>query len=221
MSGKKALIAGATGLTGKELLQLLLEGGEYSEVIALVRRPLSFSHPKLAQVVCDFEQMEAVSSQLAANDVFCCLGTTIKKAKTKEAMYKIDVEYPVQLAKLARSEGADQYLVISSMNANPRSKIWYPKMKGQLEELLRAVPYDSLSILRPSLLLGEREEHRMMEQAATKLFGALSGMMRPEVRSRLAIEARTVALAMYCIAQKKQAGVTVYSSQDIEAAASR
>ena len=133
MAGKTALIAGAAGLVGNELLHFLLNGTEYEKVIAIVRRPLELSHPKLVETIVDFDQLEKFRENFIADDVFCCLGTTIKKAKTKEAMWKIDVEYPVGIARLASEQGADKFLLISSMGANPNSSVWYSKMKGKLE----------------------------------------------------------------------------------------
>jgi dTDP-4-dehydrorhamnose reductase len=108
--GKKALIAGSTGLIGNELLQLLLNGEEYEQVVAIVRRPLEVKHSKLVEKVVDFDRMNEYHESFAVDDVFCCLGTTIKKAKTKEAMWKIDVDYPVAIARLASSHGAKKFL---------------------------------------------------------------------------------------------------------------
>ena len=98
MAGKTALIAGATGLIGKELLKLLLNGSEYDKVVAMVRRSIEIDHPKLEERIVDFDQLDKYKEIFSVHDVFCCLGTTIKKAKTKEAMWKIDVDYPVAIA---------------------------------------------------------------------------------------------------------------------------
>ncbi|WP_077211943.1 oxidoreductase [Bacillus dakarensis] len=213
---KTALIAGASGLVGSELLQILLQAEEYEKVYALVRRPLGLQHSKLTEVLCDFEQLEGVQDYFQVHDVFCCLGTTIKKAKTKEAMYKVDVEYPLAIAKLAQEKGAHHFLLISSMNANPRSKIWYPKMKGDLEEKIKEIPYQAISIFRPSLLLGNREEFRLGENAAAKIFQGMSFILKDSWKSKLAIEAKSVAKAMCRVAQMDNKGVAVYSAASIE-----
>ncbi|MCM3124678.1 NAD-dependent epimerase/dehydratase family protein [Mesobacillus sp. AQ2] len=216
MAGKTALIAGATGLIGKELLQFLLNGNEYDKVIAIVRRPVGIDHPKLDERIVDFNQLEQRKQLFTADDVFCCLGTTIKKAKTKEAMWKIDVEYPVSIATLASSEGAKKFLLVSSMNADPESAIFYPRMKGKLEEEIKQIPFETTAIFRPSLLLGEREEFRFGERTAAAIFSKLPFLFTGPLRKYKAIEGRTVASAMYRVAQKNDKGLTVYPSELIQ-----
>jgi uncharacterized protein YbjT (DUF2867 family) len=158
LNKKTALIVGSSGLVGSELLQILLKGNDYHKVYALVRRPLDLKHPNLNEFICDFDRLEDMQDYFAVEDLYCCLGTTIKKAQTQEAMYKVDVEYPITIARLAKEKGANHFLIISSMNANPNSFLSYPKMKGELEERLKRISFESLSILRPSLLLGDRKE---------------------------------------------------------------
>jgi uncharacterized protein YbjT (DUF2867 family) len=216
LAGKTALIAGATGLIGKELLQFLLNGNEYDKVIAIVRRPVGIDHPKLDERIVDFNQLEQRKQLFTADDVFCCLGTTIKKAKTKEAMWKIDVEYPVSIATLASSEGAKKFLLVSSMNADPESAIFYPRMKGKLEEEIKQIPFETTAIFRPSLLLGEREEFRFGERTAAAIFSKLPFLFTGPLRKYKAIEGRTVASAMYRVAQKNDKGLTVYPSELIQ-----
>jgi|GEM_PF-6060728 len=140
----------------------------------------------------------------------------LKKAKTKQAMYKIDVEYPLAIASLASLKGAQHFLLVSSMNANSKSPIWYSKMKGMLEEQLQEIPFQTISIFRPSLLLGNRSEFRFGELMASKVFRALSLFMKKSWRSHLAIEAKTVAEAMYQVARKENKGVTIYTASQIE-----
>lgn len=217
LNEKTALIAGSSGLVGSELLQILLNVNNYHKVYALVRRPLDLKHPKLTEVICNFERLEDVQDYFAVDDLYCCLGTTIKKAKTKEAMYKVDVEYPIAIARMAKEKGAKHFLIISSMNANSNSFLSYPKMKGQLEERLKRISFDSFSILRPSLLLGDRKEFRLGENLAIQVVQGLSRLSGRPPNSRMAIEARIVALAMYQIAQKNKKGITIYSAKQIEA----
>lgn len=213
---KTALIAGASGLIGNELLHYLLEGQEYERVTALVRSPLNIKHPKLEEKVIHFDEMEQHKEIFTVDDVFCCLGTTIKKAKTKEAMYKVDVDYPVQMAKLASDKGAKRFLLVSSMNANPHSSIFYPKMKGELEEKISEMAFESISIIRPSLLLGERDEFRFGEQAGEFFYCLFSFLFIGPLRKYKAIQGRTVALAMFKIAQMNKRGIDIYSSEKIE-----
>lgn len=216
MAGKTALIAGATGMVGNELLQFLIDGNEYDKVIAIVRRPLENKHPKLEEKVVDFNKLDNFKESFAVDDVFCCLGTTIKKAKTKEAMWKIDVDYPVAIAKLASLEGAKKFLLVSSMNADPNSPIFYSKMKGKLEEAIKQIPYESTSIFRPSLLLGNRQEFRLGERAAAAIFTKVPFLFAGPLKKYRAIEGRTVASAMYKAAQENKPGITIYPSEQIQ-----
>lgn len=215
MVGKTALIAGATGLIGKELLQFLLNGNEYDKVVAIVRRSVEINHPKLEERVVDFDQLDQYNELFAVDDVFCALGTTIKKAKTKEAMWKIDVDYPVAIARLASSHGAKKFLLVSSMNANPESPIFYSKMKGRLEEEIKKIPFETTAIFRPSLLLGERDEFRLGERSAAAIFTKVPFLFAGPFRKYKAIEGRTVASAMYQVAQKDAQGLTLYPSEEI------
>lgn len=215
MSGKKALIVGASGLVGNSLLHLLLGSTNYEKVHALVRSSLSLADPKLNEVVCDFDRLEEVQTHFGVNDVFCCLGTTIKKAGSKEAMFRVDVEYPLAVARLAQQNGARHLLLISSMSANRDSPFWYSRMKGQLEDELIRIPLEAISIFRPSLLLGDRKEFRLAENLAGTFFKGISALVPGRYRSRLAIEAKSVALAMYKTAQANKHGVNIYQPGQI------
>lgn len=215
--GKTALIAGSTGLVGRELLHILLDESGYDEVVSLVRRPSGLTHPKQIEVIVDFDKLQDYKEYFRVEGVFCCLGTTIKKAKTREAMYKVDVEYPLALAKIANEMGAEQFSVISSIGANPKSKTWYLKMKGELEEKLKKIGFTSLHIFRPSLLLGERKESRPGEKLAGVIYPLFSPIMIGSLKKYRGIQAKTVAASMYQATQKKNIGTKVYLSNEIEA----
>lgn len=216
MAGKIALIAGATGLIGKELLQFLLNASEYDKVVAIVRRPVGIDHPKLDERIVDFNHLDQNKEIFTVDDVFCCLGTTIKKAKTKEAMWKIDVDYPLAIARLASSQGARKFLLVSSMNADPESPIFYSKMKGKLEKEVEQIPFETTAIFRPSLLLGDREEFRFGERAAAAIITKVPFLFKGPFKKYKAIEGRTVASAMYRVAQKNETGFTIYPSEQIQ-----
>lgn len=216
MSGKSALLLGASGLVGQHVLQLLLDGDEYSKVVILVRRPLSISHPKLEEVVTNFDHLEDVKDKFKVQDVFSCLGTTIKVAKSKAVMYKIDVEYPVQAAKLAKEMGATQYLVISSIGANKKSPTWYLRMKGDLEHRLREIGFSALHIFQPSLLLGDRKEFRLGERIGTFMYSILSFLFIGGLKKYKGIQASDVARGMYYSAQQHNVGVKIYPSDQIQ-----
>ena len=160
---KTALISGASGLTGSYLLKLLLESKAYNRVKILVRKPLDIEHPLLHQIVYDYENPN--SEALKADHIYCCLGTTIKKAGSKEAFRKVDYEYPLQIARLAHQNGAEKLALISAIGANPGSKIFYNRVKGQVEEAIKEIPFEATHIMRPSMLLGKRDEFRFGEEA--------------------------------------------------------
>lgn len=213
---KSALIAGSTGLVGNELLQVLLQK-DYDKIYALVRKPLKIKHPKLVEVICDFDQLDNMEAHFAVNHVYCCLGTTIKKAKSKGEMVKVDVDYPYMMAKLAKKQKVEHFVIISSMNANARSKLFYPRIKGLLEDKLKTLSLTSLSIIRPSLLLGERQEKRRGERAGIKLYQLLSPFLSDDKKNKFAVEAKNVAIAMAVIPEKEVNGVTIYTSEEIAA----
>lgn len=215
--GKTALVAGATGLVGKKLLRQLLDSTEYTRVIALVRKPVQqLQHLKLQQIVVDYHRLEDYRAEMKADDVFCCLGTTIKQAGTQAQMIEIDVLYPVSVAMVAYKQGAKQFIVISSMGADPKSSIFYTRTKGDMEQRLQQVGYSSLSIVRPSLLLGKRKNSRAGEQFGAVVSQALSFLMIGPLRKYRGIEASDVARAMYRIAQTSKSGTHIYMSDQLQ-----
>lgn len=216
MENKSAIVVGAGGLVGSELLQCLLNAPEYTNVCILVRKPLGISHPKLTEVVISFDEMAQYKDCFKVHDVFCCLGTTIKKAGSQEAFKKVDVDYPLEMASLAQQMQAEKFLVISSMGADPKSKVFYSRMKGLLEQTLRLSGLQSLFIFRPSLLLGERKEHRLGEKVAAGIFTGISFLFVGKLKKYKAIEAKTVARGMYKAAQLESWGVHIYLSDEID-----
>jgi len=213
---KNALVLGATGLVGKELVNLLLQQDTYEKINLLVRKPLAIDHPKCEQHIINFDHLHHYSEWFQVTDIFCCLGTTIKTAGSKEAFRKVDYGYPLEAAKLAKEKGAHKYLIISAMGANPKSLFFYNQVKGQLEESLTKLELPSLHILRPSLLLGEREEFRFGERMAAKMSGFLNAVLAGPFKPFRAIEAKKVAAAMVNAASTDVKGVKIYKSDRIE-----
>jgi uncharacterized protein YbjT (DUF2867 family) len=210
---KTALIAGATGLIGKQLLQLLLEDPAYAKIKAITRQPMSIQHTKLENIVLDFNRLSEHATALRADDVFCCLGTTIRIAKTKEAFRKVDFDYPLELARVAKSEGASQYLLVSALGADKSSGIFYNKVKGEVEEAIGHISFRTVHIFRPSLLLGDRTEQRAGEGAATvffKLFGFLIPLKYK------AIDSLKVARAMVSFAKEHEPGFYFHESGELQ-----
>lgn len=209
-----ALVVGSTGLIGNQVVELLLKDDHYTHVIAIARIPLSVSHPKLTVVLADFNSIESHTAKLIADDIFCCLGTTIKKAKSKEAFRKIDFDYPLLIAKLMKVQGAKQFLLVSALGADKSSSVFYNKVKGEIEEAVSAIGYESYAVFRPSLLLGPRTEKRDGEQSMQRVFSALDFLIPKKYK---AIESIKVARAMLAIAKKNVSGNFIYESMCLQA----
>jgi uncharacterized protein YbjT (DUF2867 family) len=210
---KTALVAGSTGLIGSQLLQLLLTDTYYDVVKAISRKPLEISHPRLENIVLDFDRLTEYRDKLKADDVFCCLGTTIKKVKTKEKFRKVDFDYPVELAKLTRTNGTEQYLLVSALGADKNSKIFYNQVKGEVEEAISKIGFTTFHIFRPSLLMGDRSESRSGEEAG-KVFFKYLGFLVP--RKYKGIDSVKVARAMQQLAAKPQQGIYIHESEDLQ-----
>lgn len=210
---KTALIAGSTGLIGNQLLQLLLNDDYYSTIKAISRKPLEIAHPKLENIVLEFDRLTEYHDKLKADDVFCCLGTTIKKVKTKEKFRKVDFDYPVELAKLTKTNGAEQYLLVSALGADKNSKIFYNQVKGEVEEAIGQVGFTAFHIFRPSLLMGDRSESRSGEEAGKFIFTYL-GFLVPEKYK--GIKSEKVARAMQRLAAQPQPGMHVHGSKELQ-----
>lgn len=210
---KTALIAGSTGLIGSQLLQMLLDSDRYSHVVALTRQDLPLQHPKLTQLKIDFSKLGQSLDDFAADDIYCCLGTTIAKAGTKENFYQVDFYYPLLLAKSGKQRGAKQYMLVSALGADKNSSIYYSQVKGDIEEAVTNEHFDSLHIFRPSLLLGPRSEQRSGEDAA-KIFYKIFGFLIP--KKYKAIDSAKVARAMLHFASQEQKGTHIHESKDLQ-----
>jgi uncharacterized protein YbjT (DUF2867 family) len=214
---KVALLAGATGLVGGQCLEQLLDTPDYDRVIALTRRPLATRHAKLDQRRIDFDQLGREGTDFpAADDVFCCLGTTMKRAGSEAAFRQVDFVYVVSLAGQALARGAKQFLLVSSLGANAKSPIFYSRVKGEAEAAIAALPFEGRQIFRPSILTGERVEHRAGERAGIAVMRGVSFAMIGPLRKYRPIAARTVARAMIRVAHQAPRGVNIYASNDIE-----
>ncbi len=216
-SSRTALIAGATGLVGGHCLDLLLADDAYGAVVSLGRRPLRRTHPKLTHHVIDFDHLDAHADLVAGDDVFCCLGTTMRKAGSKEAFRRVDYDYPLALARVALGRGAEQYLLVSALGANPRSPFFYNRVKGEVERAVSALSFEGVYLFRPSLLTGERAEVRPGERQAEAVLNALSFLLRGPLRKYRPTPAHVVAAAMIAVAKDKPGGVRVYEPEAMRA----
>ena len=212
---RTALVLGATGLVGGLCLEMLLADGAWERVTALVRRPTGRSHPRLAEVVADLDRMHEHVEAFAATDVFCGLGTTIAKAGSQEAFYRVDHDYPVAAAKLASEQGARQFLIVTALGGNPASRVFYNRVKGEVERDVAAFPFEGVAILRPSLILGPRDERRPAEALAQKLAPLASPLLWGPLRKYRAVPATRVAAAMVRLAKQGVRGLRVLESDEI------
>jgi uncharacterized protein YbjT (DUF2867 family) len=213
---RSALLVGASGLVGSHCLRYLLDDQAYSQVTVFVRRSLDIVHKKLIQMIVDFDELETLGECRTVDDVFCCLGTTIKKAGSQEAFRKVDFDYPVKIAALTEHCGAHQFLLVSSLGADPHSRVFYNRTKGEVEDAIRKISFTAFHVFRPSLLLGERKEHRPGEQVGAVAMAALKPVMIGPLRKYRAIPAQDVAKAMVHIAQKDLSGINIFESQRIQ-----
>lgn len=164
----KAIIIGATGATGKDLVNTVLNDPGYSEVAVFVRRPTGITHPKLTEVVTDFDNLEEVSDLIHGDVLFSCLGTTLKAAGSKEKQRHIDYEIPLGFARIARRNGVRKMVLLSAYGASPDSNVFYSKLKGELEEEIKKLAFESLWIFKPGLLLRENSD-RLGEKASASV----------------------------------------------------
>lgn len=203
-----ALILGATGLVGGELLDQLLDDPSYERVVVITRRPTGRTHAKLDEQVFELAHIERHADVFAVHHIFCALGTTIRQAGSQERFRHVDHDSVLMAARAGRARGARHFLVVSSLGANPKSRVFYNRVKGEVENDLRALVYPSLTLARPSLLLGDRDEFRFGESIA-KVFG---WFMPPHWRP---IQARDVARALIVLAKEDARGARVVESREL------
>ncbi len=192
----KVMLLGATGLTGGKVLEGLLARGEVSSVVAPVRRKLPLSHEKLQQQEVDFDRLDEHSGLFAVDAIVCCLGSTIKKAGSREQFRKVDCGYPMKAAELGRANGVKAFVLMSAIASSSSSTVFYNRVKGELEDGVKALGYPCLSIYQPSLLLGDREEPRTAEALGIKVMPLVNRALIGPLEKFRGIEAGTVARAM-------------------------
>ncbi len=213
---KTALVAGSTGLVGKQLVQILAASHEYEAVIALVRKGSNIIHDGVFTVEVEYERLAEYSEDLKADDVFCCLGTTMKKAGSKDNFYKVDFTYPLELAKITEKNGSDQFNIITASGANAESMFYYNRVKGEIEKAISQLSIPTINIFRPSLLLGEREEKRTGEQIGAVISKLINPLMLGRFRKYRSIKGSVVARAMFNVNQKHKKGIHIYESNSIQ-----
>lgn len=213
---KTALIAGASGLVGSELLKLLLENDAYQTIHVLLRRPLETKSAKIVEHIVNFDELDKFDSNLKIDHVFCTLGTTIKKAKTKENFRKVDYDYVLALGKKANEWKAEKFLLVSSLGANAKSAIFYNRTKGEIENALKQLKLPHLFIFRPSLLIGNRKEQRTGEKTAINVYKVIAPLFFGPFKKYKGIEASQVAIGMMDTALQNTDHLKILESDEIQ-----
>lgn len=209
---RTAIVAGASGLIGKELVKKLINSDQYRLIYTISRKKSGLVHEKIKELVIDFENISQLSFDEPIDDVFCTLGTTMKQAGSRENFKRVDYKYVVALANLGKQVGASKFLVISAMGANPTSTIFYNQVKGMTEEALKNIGFNHLVILQPSLLLGERPEFRFAEKLSGFFMKTLNFLIPDNYK---AIQAEKVAGSMLKMALKSTGKISIIKSGEM------
>lgn len=211
-----AIVIGASGLTGNSLTATLLSDPAISLVKVIVRKPLPLEHPKLQNIVLSFDDLPALQAALQGDILFCCIGTTIKKAGSQKAFQEVDREIPLRCAEIAKRNGVKQFLLISAIGANAAARNFYLRTKGQTEQGIARSGFESIHIFRPSLILGERDEFRMGEKIGAVIMQITSFLLQGKLKKYRGIEAQAIARAMKKIALRQIKGTHIYESDEIQ-----
>lgn len=207
---KKAIVFGATGFIGSHLLRDLLDGPDYAQVIAVVRKPLTLSHPKLTVLVGDLASLPALKPQLVADEIFIALGTTRKHTPDEAEYYKIDHDYPVLAAEIAKANGARSVFLVTAVGANAKSGVFYIRTKGEVERDILALGFDHTHIFRPSMIMGQRDEDRPRERLFIAAWGVLNPLLVGPADRYRGLTGEEIARAMANAARHQTEKVRIY-----------
>ena len=213
---RRALVIGATGLTGRHLLPRLLADRRYESIHVLSRRALPIRNDRLHAHIVDFDHIPSGHAGFQVDHVYCCLGTTIRQAGSRERFRQVDYGYPMMVARAALSGGAGRFVVISALGADPRSSNFYLRTKGELERDLESLSFPHLVIVRPSLLVGRRESGRFLEGLGMWILPKLTYLMQGPLKPYRAIAADVVAGAMHRLAWQDETGTRVAISDELQ-----
>jgi len=213
---KSALILGATGLVGSNLLKQLLHSEHYNSVTAVGRSSSGINHPKLIEHIFDLADMERHAELFAADVLFCCLGTTIKKAGSKVDFRLIDFTLPLKAAILMKQNGAETAYLVSSAGADPTSRFFYLQVKGEVEQAFEKIGFDQTLIFRPGGLIGKRDEFRIKEKIGIGAMNLLSPLMVGPLRKNRPIKAEALAYVMAHLPIQAITGTRIYESHEIQ-----
>lgn len=210
---KRAIVIGATGLIGKALVEQLAADSSYSQVTILARKKLEKLPPKFKTIQVDFDRIEDFKNDIVGDVLFSTLGTTLKTAGSKEAQYKIDFGYQYNTAKIASDNGVKNLILLSSAGANSKSSIFYSRMKGELDDAVHKLNFEHISIIRPSMLVGKREEFRLSEKIFTPIMYILNVI--PFARKYRPIKDKIVAKAMLNAFEFNKSDYKVYELNEV------
>jgi uncharacterized protein YbjT (DUF2867 family) len=213
---KNALIAGATGLVGTEVLKMLIDSEIYNKVYVISRRAINHESQKVAEQVIDFDELSEIDFSNTVDHVFCCLGTTIKNAKTKEKFRRVDFDYVLELAKKSKEWNVSKFLVISALGANTKSGIFYNRVKGEMENALQNLDLPHLFIFRPSLLVGDRKESRPGERTAIMVYKVINPLFIGKLKKYKSIKIEKVARAMIETAKQNENEFQIFESDALQ-----
>ncbi len=214
--GRRALVFGSTGLVGARLVQALVDDNDVGRIVAPVRRPLLLPWPSMVEApVVSFDDLETALGSIAVDQVFLCLGTTMRKAGSREAFRRVDLHLTVAAARVARSLGAEDAFLVSSVGADPAGRSFYLRVKGEAEDALGELSFRSVHVFRPSILTGPRVESRPAERVGIRLGSLLAPLMVGPLRRYRPVSARAVARAMATTASHPTEGRHVHESEAI------
>ena len=212
---KKALLFGASGFIGSFLLQKLLQNPDYDRVTIVARRDPGIAHPKLRTLLGDYSTLPGLRDAIEADDVFIALGTTKKKTPDQAEYYTVDHDYPVLAAKLAREKGATAVFLVSAINADPGSRFFYVRTKGEAERDIIALGYEHTCIFRPSVIMGDRPERRPLEKVLIAAWSVLNPVFAGSLDRYKGMEAMDIARAMNIAAKHPPRPVALYHWRDM------
>ena len=208
----KVILVGSSGLVGNQLLEALIKSPEVSEIILLLRRPLKTKDNKIQQLLVNFDDLDSYAYEICGDIIFSCLGTSKAANPNAEDYRRVDLEYPIKLAKIGLKNGVSQFHIVSSLGANATSNNSYLRLKGELEEKLKKMRFKSLHIYQPSLLRGSRKEFRIGEKLASIIFLLLNPLLVGPIKKYRSIKAETVASFILKQSLKDLKGIFTYPS---------
>jgi len=208
---KRAVVFGSSGFVGSHLLSELLNSSDYGQVTAVARKSLSITHPRLRTVIADYNSLAGVKSEIAADEVFIALGTTRKNSPEKADYYKVDHDYPVLAARMAKERGAKSVFLVTAVGANPNSKLFYVRTKGETERDVIALNFEHTHIFRPSMIMGNRKKKRsLLEEALMRFWSAFNPLLTWKGDKYKGITGEDIAKALIKSAKNQTEKLKIY-----------